>query len=196
MEITGVSGSVLDGNQQRVPSSLRWDLFRLTRPDDDPIGVRTSDLVFDLASDGDSALYQRIDLTGEQAKISLKQGSVAPAIKSLISTSKAPLFGLGYDIQLKSILGYVAAMRECEPDGWDDSSSPLYGARVFRAAFRLMSDIIADSGNPAEQLTAADYYSYLKKIKLKTLDSEEIKASQGSAGIKAIYDSIYEQVLG
>ena len=58
-----------------------------------------------------------------------------------------------------------------------------------------MSDIVADSGSPAEQLTAGDYYLYLKKINLKTLDSEEIKASQGSAGIKAIYDSIYEQVL-
>lgn len=34
----------INDNQKRVPSSLRWDLFRLTRPDDNPIAVRTSEL--------------------------------------------------------------------------------------------------------------------------------------------------------
>ncbi|MFP8779815.1 DGQHR domain-containing protein [Hydrogenophaga sp. RWCD_12] len=185
----------INDNQKRVPSSLRWDLFRLTRPDEDPIGVRTSDLVFDLASSKESALYQRIDLTGEQPGISLKQGSVAPAIKALISTAKAPLHGLGYEVQLKLILDFVAAMRECDTQGWDSAESPLYGARVFRAVLRLFGDIATDLGKDVAQMNAADFFQYLSKIDLSTLNAEAIKASQGSAGIKAIYDMLVEQVL-
>jgi DGQHR domain-containing protein len=68
----------INDNQKRVPSSLRWDLFRLTRPEDDPVGVRTADLVYDLASERDSPLYQRIDMTGENPRISLKHRSSTP----------------------------------------------------------------------------------------------------------------------
>jgi DGQHR domain-containing protein len=186
----------INDNQKRVPSSLRWDLFRLTRPDDDPVGVRTSDLVFDLASDSVSPLYQRIDLTGEQPFIALKQGSVAPAIKSLISNAKTPLYGLGYDVQLKLLIDYTAAMRECDPEAWDKATSPLYGARVFRATYRLLADIVEDSESPIEKFKAAEFYNYLSHIDLSSLGSDEIKASQGSAGIKAIYDTLREQVIG
>lgn len=186
----------INDNQKRVPSSLRWDLFRLTRPDEDPIGVRTSDLVFDLASSQQSSLYQRIDLTGEQSHISLKQGSVAPAVKSLINGSKAPLHDLGYDVQLKLLIDYVAAMRECDSDAWDASESPLYGARVFRAVLRLMGDIVEHSNKAINKANAQLFHSYLKKIDLSSLDSDSIKASQGSAGIKAIYDTIQSQIIG
>jgi DNA sulfur modification protein DndB len=186
----------INDNQKRVPSSLRWDLFRLTRPDEDPIGVRTSDLVFDLASSEASALYQRIDLTGEQPGIALKQGSVAPAIKSLISGPKAPLHALGYDVQLKLLIDYIAALRECDSEAWDKSTSPLYAARVFRAALRLLGDIAADAKKSPSALKADDFYAYLSHIQLDSLTSEEIKASQGSAGIKAIYDTLYNQVIG
>jgi DGQHR domain-containing protein len=184
----------INDNQKRVPSSLRWDLFRLTRPDDDPIGVRTSDLVFDLASDDKSTLYQRIDLTGEQPGISLKQGSVAPAVKSLIS-GKSTLAGLGYDVQLKLLFDYIAAMRECDPAGWDNATSPLYGARVFRAVMRLFNDIVDDTGKDVITLKATTFYKYLQRIDLNSLSSEEIKASQGTAGIKAIYDTLVAQVI-
>lgn len=186
----------INDNQKRVPSSLRWDLFRLTRPDEDPAAVRTADLVYDLASTKRSALYQRIDLTGEQPGIALKQGSVAPAIKSLVGTAKAPLSELGYDVQLKALIDYVAAMKECDPNAWERSNSPLYGARVFRAAMRLMGDILADTKCAVSAVTATTYLGYLKRIDLNTLDAETIKASQGSAGIKAIYDSLRKQVFG
>lgn len=185
----------INDNQKRVPSSLRWDLFRLVRPDEEPNSVRTSDLVFDLASSKKSALYQRIDLTGEQPRIDLKQGSVAPAIHGLISGSRAPLREMGYDVQLKVILDYVAAMRECNSDAWDGATSPLYTARVFRAAMRLMPDIINATGKNPSKFTATDFYMYLKKIDLGSLDSEAIKAQQGSAGIKAIYQTILNQVI-
>lgn len=185
----------INDNQKRVPSSLRWDLFRLVRPGDDPNAVRTSDLVFDLASAKNSALYQRIDLTGEQPKIDLKQGSVAPAIHSLISGSKSPLKGVGYDVQLKVLLDYLAAMKECDSDAWNDATSPLYSARVFRAAMRLMPDIINALEKPPHECTASDFYEYLQKIDLTSLDANSIKAQQGSAGIKAIYETIKEQVI-
>lgn len=186
----------INDNQKRVPSSLRWDLFRLTRPDEDPVGVRTSDLVFDLASNEASPLYQRIDLTGEQPGIGLKQGSVAPAVKALIGSSKAPLHGLGYDVQLKLLIDYVAAMRECDPGAWDDAVSPLYGARVFRAALRLFADIYDAIEKKPADITALDFYGFLVGIDLNSLGSEEIKASQGTAGIKAIYETMREQVFG
>lgn len=185
----------INDNQKRVPSSLRWDLFRLTRPDDDPVGVRTSDLVFDLASDGKSSLYQRVDLTGEQPGISLKQGSVAPAVKSLIS-GRSILSELGYDLQLKLLIDYVAAMRECDTTAWDNGTSPLYGARVFRAVFRLFNDIEQESSLSIEKFNAAEFYDYLKLIDLESLSPEKIKASQGTAGIKAIYDTLLAQVIG
>ena len=35
----------INDNQKRVPSSLRWDLVRLVRPDDDPIAITAAELV-------------------------------------------------------------------------------------------------------------------------------------------------------
>lgn len=185
----------INANQKRVPASLRWDLFRLTRPDDDPDEVRTADLVFDLASTRGSSLYQRIDMTGEQPKITLKQASVAPAIKSAVAGRRAPLRELGYDAQYRVISEYVAAMRECNADAWDDGSSPLYGARVFRATMQLMPDIVERAKTPVTNATTATFFKFLKKIKLESLNSEVIKASQGTAGINAIYKTIGEQIL-
>lgn len=185
----------INDNQKRVPSSLRWDLFRLVRPDDEPNAVRTADLVFDLASSKKSALFQRIDLTGEQPKIALKQGSVAPAISSLVSVAKSPLKDVGYDVQLKVIMDYVAAMRECDSDAWSNGDSPLYAARVFRAAMRLLPDIIVALDKSPQKCTAQDFFTYLKKINLGSLDLDNIKAQQGTAGIKAIYLTIRKQVV-
>ena len=185
----------INDNQKRVPSSLRWDLFRLVRPGDDPLAVRTSDLVYDVASLKNSALYQRIDLTGEQSKIELKQGSVAPAIHSLISLKKSPLAVLGYDLQLKLILGYTAAMKECDSDGWNGATSPFYTARVFRATMQLLPEILIDLKKEPSSCNVKDFFEYLTRIDLSTLDSNLIKSQQGGAGIKAIYETIKSQVF-
>jgi len=185
----------INDNQKRVPPSLRWDLLRLVRPGDDPKAVRTADLVYDLASLKKSALYQRIDLTGEQPKIDLKQGSIAPAIHSLISGAKSPLKDIGYDFQLKVIMDYLAAMKECDSDAWNNATSPLYTARVLRAVMRLMPDIINAIEKDPQKCTARDFYNYLNKIDLDSLDPDAIKAQQGSAGIKAIYETIKAQVI-
>lgn len=186
----------INDNQKRVPSSLRWDLVRLVRPDDEPNTVRAADLVYELATARDSALYQRVDLTGEQPAIKLKQGSVAPAIKAAIASPRSPLKESGYENQLKLVVNYIAAMRECDADAWDQGSSPLYSARVFRAAFRLLPDIVAKLDRPIAKQTANDFFTYLAKIKLSTLNLENIRAQQGTAGIKAIYLTMRKQVLG
>ena len=81
----------INDNQRRVPSSLRWDLVRLVRPDDDPAAIAAAEMVYLLATERESPLFQRIDLTGEQSELLLKQGSLAPELRRLL-TSRSPLF--------------------------------------------------------------------------------------------------------
>ena len=85
-------------------------------------------------------------------------------------------------------------MKECDSDAWNDATSPLYSARVFRAAIRLMPEVITALNKEPHECSAKDFYKYLKKIDLGSLDTEAIKAQQGSAGIKAIYETIKQQV--
>jgi DGQHR domain-containing protein len=185
----------INDNQKRVPSSLRWDLVRLVKPDDDPHGVRATELVFELASRRRSPLFQRIDLTGEQKEISLKQGSLAPDIKLLVSKRDSPLHDEGFDVQFETLSAYFAAIRNRDADGWDDTTSPLYKPRVLRSLLRLLPDLIARSKKDLQNITASDFARWLSRIRLDTLDPVEIRGQQGAAGIKAIYDTIHAQVF-
>ena len=92
----------INDNQKRVPSSLRWDLVRLVRPDDDPEAIKAAQMVYLLATDEESPLYQRIDLTGEQPEIQLKQGSIAPELRSLFAR-RSPMRDLSFDQQYQVI---------------------------------------------------------------------------------------------
>lgn len=185
----------INDNQKRVPSSLRWDLVRLVRAEDDPDGVRAVDLIYELNTDRRSPLYQRVDLTGEQREISLKQGSLAPSIKSLLSRRGQPLHDLAYDDQLEILIRFFSAIRERDADGWDNATGPLYKARVIRALLRLLPDIIAAEGKSGSQVSARVYLEYLRLIDLSSLDQEKIRGQQGSAGVRAIYDTLVEQVF-
>ena len=80
----------INDNQKRVPSSLRWDLVRLVRPDHDPEGIAAAELVYLLATEQESPFFQRIDLTGEQSELQIKQGSLAPEFKILLSRRFTP----------------------------------------------------------------------------------------------------------
>lgn len=182
----------INDNQKRVPSSLRWDLVRLVRPQDDPYAIAASEMVLALASNEESPLYQRIDLTGEQGEKELKQGSIAPEFKSLLNNKKAGLRKLDFEDSYELILRYLAAVRDYDPDGWRAGSSPFLGARVMRAALRLLADIIIDSDaidNPLG-LSTKDLYKVLKKIPENEIDLETIRANQGTAGIKHIYETM------
>jgi len=184
----------INDNQKRVPSSLRWDLVRLVRPEDDPLGIAASEMVYLFATDVESPLFQRIDLTGEQSEIQLKQGSLAPDIKRLLS-KRSPIHDLSFDEQYVLVTQYFIAIRELDRDRWGTSDSPFYRARVLRALIRIFADIVRVIDRAPAELTYRDFMPFLNKIDGRSLDLDVIRAAQGNAGIKAIYDQIRQQVL-
>ncbi len=185
----------INDNQKRVPSSLRWDLVRLVRPDDDPYTIGAAELVLELNTDETSPLFQRIDLTGEQPEISLKQGSLAPELKTLLSTQKGRFFKLGYEKQYEILIRYLAAIRALDTAGWKRGTSAFYKARVLRALIRLLPEIIEKMHKPAESISTADYRRLLDRVDRDALAPDAIRAAQGSAGMNAIYMQLKAQVL-
>lgn len=184
----------INDNQRRVPSSLRWDLVRLVRPDDDPAAIEAAELVYELSTERSSPLYQRIDLTGEQGEIELKQGSIAPELKTLVTTKRGGLRALPFDRQYEALVRFLAAIRSVDPDGWRTGKSVLMKARVLRALLRTIPDIATKEKKPADVIPTGTYATLLGKIKRSTLAPEKIRAIQGSAGIKEIYELIKTQI--
>jgi len=185
----------INDNQKRVPSSLAWDLVRLIREDEDSADVRASDLLYELATAERSALYQRIDLTGEQKELKIKQGSLAPAIRSSVAGATSALAEESFDTQAKLLLAYFEAIRNCDADRWKKATSPLYENRVLRAMLKLLPEIVTDIEKPTDKIRSQDLGPYLSRIKLESLDKQKIVEIQGNAGIAAIYRTIRAQVL-
>ncbi len=104
----------INENQRRVSSSLRWDLVRLVRPDGDEAGIMTSELVYELVERKDSPFYYNIDLTGEQKDVSIKQGSLAPEIKMLITRTRRAK-NLEFDDYVGILIRFFSAVRSLEP---------------------------------------------------------------------------------
>ena len=185
----------INDNQKRVPSSLRWDLVRLVRPEDDPYGLAAAEVTYSLATEKTSPLFQRIDLTGEQSEIQLKQGSLAPELKRFFSKSRT-LKNMSFDIQYDLVFQFFIAVKEIDGDNWGTLNSNYYKARVLRALIRLLFDIIKQKSFPINDFSYREFIPFLRKIDQSSLDQEKIRSQQGSAGIKAIYDEIYRQVFG
>ena len=187
----------INDNQKRVPSSLRWDLVRLVRPDDDPFAIAASEMVYGLTSNEESPLYQRIDLTGEQGEKDLKQGSIAPELKSVLSNKKSGIKELDFDGSYELLLRYLDALRKYDPDSWRDGKSPFLGARVMRAALRLLPDILIAKKVVSDPLSVSvdQYLKLIKKIPAAELELDAIRAHQGAAGIKHIYEQMRQRVL-
>jgi DNA sulfur modification protein DndB len=183
----------INDNQKRVPSSLRWDLVRLVRPEDEPEAMRAADLVYELATEEGSPLFQRVDLTGERKQITLKQGSVAPAIKSIVRA--APFRTEPYESQHRLLRAYFSAIRERDVDGWEDGKGPLYQARVVRALIQVLPEAMRKLNKPPKEVEAGDFYRLLKKLDLESLSDERIRAQHGNAGIAAITKTIREQIF-
>lgn len=183
----------INDNQKRVPSSLRWDLVRLVRPDNDPNLIAAADLVYELAMNRESALYQRIDLTGETPELKLKQASIAPELKSLLASKRAGLKDLDLEEFYGLLLRFVAALREYSTDAWRSGESPFLRARIFRAALKMLPDVLerVESGCRAG---VAEIASVLSRIDPKSLDTESIKALQGAAGIREINQIMLNQL--
>lgn len=182
----------INDNQKRVPSSLRWDLVRLVREERDPESVRATDLLFDLNTNRESPIHQRIDLTGEVKELKIKQGSLAPEIRSLIR--KRPFDDVGYDLQYKLLEDFFAAVRDLDPDGWVNATSPFYANRVLRALIKSLPTIVEREGNVISEIDADTIVWYLSRIDPDTLDPEIIRGQQGSAGIAAIHKTIVGQL--
>ena len=186
----------INDNQKRVPSSLRWDLVRLVRPAGDEAGVMASELVYELANRKESPFYISIDLTGEQKDVSIKQGSLAPEIKTLVGRVKKAKKGstTGFEEYASLLIRFFSAVRSLNPQGWGDPSSTYYKARVLRALIRVLVDIVLDAGS-VDELSAEILLRQLQKIDPETLSEERVRAAQGSAGVTDLYQEMRKQVF-
>ena len=184
----------INDNQRRVPSSLRWDLVRLVRSEDQATQM-TGDLIYELATNKESPFYSvGIDLTGEQKDGSIKQGSLAPEIRALVSRLLKKDKELSFNQVLEVLMQYFAAVRSLDPDGWGTQQSRFYRARVLRALIRVLSDLLAD-GSP-KHLTTDTFRKKLLKIDPTTLSEEELRKAQGSAGVQDLYKAMSSQIAG
>lgn len=183
----------INDNQRRVPSSLRWDLVRLVRPEGDEAAVTASEIVYALVDREDSPFHISIDLTGEQKDISIKQGSLAPEIKTLVARAKK-IHNPTFDEYVSLLIRFFSAVRSLDPSGWGDPSSTYYKARVLRALIRVLTDIVLDAKS-LDKLTALFLLDKLKKIDPSTLSEAIIRASQGSAGVIDLYEAMKKQVF-
>lgn len=183
----------INENQRRVPSSLRWDLVRLVRPTGDEAAVTASELVYELATRPDSPFYFAIDLTGEQKDVSIKQGSLAPEIKTLVGRVKK-VHDPTFEEYTTLLVQFFAAVRSLNNDGWGDPKSTYYKARVLRALIRILTDITLKAKS-LDELTAKTLFKALKKIDPATLSEDIIRTAQGTAGVTDLYQAMKEQVF-
>jgi len=183
----------INDNQRRVPSSLRWDLVRLVRPTGDEAAVTAAELVYELATRSDSPFYFAIDLTGEQKDVSIKQGSLAPEIKTLVSRINKQIEPT-FEEYASLLIRFFSAVRSLSPHGWGDPSTTYYKAKVLRALIRVLTDIIVKE-EALESLTAMSLLKDLKKINPDTLNDDVIRKAQGTAGVTDLYQVMRAQVF-
>jgi DGQHR domain-containing protein len=183
----------INENQRRVPSSLRWDLVRLVRPEGDEAAVTASEIVYALVEREDSPFHISIDLTGEQKDLSIKQGSLAPEIKTLVTKARK-IHNPTFDEYVSLLIRFFSAVRSLNPSGWGDPTSTYYKARVLRALIRVLTDLVLKAAS-LEELTALFLREKLEKIDPSTLSEEKIRAAQGSAGVTDLYEAMKKQVF-
>jgi DGQHR domain-containing protein len=184
----------INDNQKRVPSSLRWDLVRLVQPDGDEAAIMASELVFELVERKDSPFYYAIDLTGEQKDVSIKQGSLAPEIKTLITRTKKIHPNLGFENYAGLLIRFFTAVKSLNPAGWGDTDSTFYKARILRALLRVLTELVMKSTSPAI-ISTPEFLMLLKKIDPLTLTPEVVRAAQGSAGVTDLFQAMLKQVV-
>lgn len=184
----------INDNQRRVPSSLRWDLVRLVRAGDES-AITASDIVFELATREDSPFYIAIDLTGEGKDVSIRQGSLAPEIKTLVGRLNKQRSSAKPTVEeyVALLIRFFAGVRSLDPDGWGNGQSHFYKARVLRALIRVLADLAARTRSLGT-ITAASVHSKLANVTADTLSEENIRLSQGSAGVTNLYKSITAQL--
>jgi DGQHR domain-containing protein len=184
----------INDTQKRVPSSLRWDLYRLVRTEDQS-KLMTADIVYELATRKESPFYSvGIDLTGERQDVTIKQGSLAPEIKKLVS-SQLKKHGDDIEDYVALFIRFFVAIRSLDPEGWGNpEESTFYHARVLRALIRVLSDILATTTKMSD-LSTDKLRKQLARIDQATLSKAEVRRIQGSAGVQDLYKQMREQVV-
>jgi DNA sulfur modification protein DndB len=185
----------INDNQRRVPSSLRWDLVRLVRSDDRATAM-TADIVYELAQRKESPFYEvGIDLTGEKKEFAIKQGSLAPEIRTLVNRGlKKKGDTADFEEYVNLLIRFFVAIRSLDPEGWGRTNSVFFKARVLRALIRVLSDMIGAA--PMGRLTTERMHKALLRIDQSTLDEDSVRKAQGSAGVTDLYKLMRQQVLG
>jgi hypothetical protein len=168
-------------------------LVRLVQPSGDETGIAAAELVYELATQKESPFYYAIDLTGEQKDVSIKQGSLAPEIKTMVGRVKK-IHDPTFEEYTSLLFRFFAAVRSLNPSGWGDPNSTYYKARVLRALIRILTDMALQI-NDLEKLTAPYLLKELRKIDPATLSDERIRAAQGSAGVTDLYQAMRDQVF-
>lgn len=189
----------INDTQRRVPSSLRWDLVRLVRPEGDEAAIMAAELVYELSIRTDSPFYVLIDLTGENIdngttdKTSVKQGSLAPELKTLVVRTKK-VHDATFDDYASLLIRYFSAVKSLDPSGWGNPKSTYYKTRVLRALVRVLTDLTLKAKS-FDELTATKLRAVLKNIDPETLSEERVKTAQGAAGVQQLYQEMAKQVL-
>ena len=148
---------------------------------------------FEFVNREDSPFYISIDLTGEQKDLSIKQGSLAPEIKSLVSKMKKSR-DVAFEGLCRTADPLFAAVRSLDPKGWGDTGSTYYKARVLRALIRILTDLTL-LAKQLTDLTTPYFFKELKKIDPLTLSEARVRAAQGAAGVTDLYQEIKQQVI-
>ncbi|MFC1914880.1 hypothetical protein ACFLWK_01340, partial [Chloroflexota bacterium] len=63
------------------------------------------------------------------------------------------------------------------------------------ALIRLLADLIIDLKRDNTTLTYELFLPYLRKIDTLSLSQEALRATQGEAGVRAIYNQMHNQVF-
>lgn len=183
----------INDNQRRVPSSLRWDLVRLVRSQDQGTAL-TADVVYELAIRTESPFYAvGIDLTGESKSMTIKQGSLAPEIRKIIRRGRRLEDGNDLETWVSLFVRFFVAIRSVDSQ-WGTSESAFFKARVLRALLRVLGDIV-DMKNSIAGLTALELREYVEKVDASSLSTEEVRRMQGSAGVNDLYRQMRQQIL-
>ena len=93
------------------------------------------------------------------------------------------------------LLKYLSAIRSRDPDGWRDSSSPLYKARVLRILLRVLPEILMSNRWRAEEVSPHQLLKVLSLLDLDALSPEKIRSAQGNAGLKEIHNVLRKQLF-
>lgn len=187
----------INDNQKRVPSSLRWDLIRLTTDEEDKPERRAVDIIYELVMvDESSPIYQKVDLTGENHQINLKQGSLAPDIAMLLKRRGYFKELETYEEQKSLLITYFTALKQWDENGWNEGISLFAQNRGLRVAIQLLNKF---SEKINDENIINDPYLFselLSKLDKNELTLEKIKALQGGAGMNQIKKTIENQIWG